>query len=145
MIEKFIDELVRVGMRSKNWVILDGRDSFYGQNDFKRVFGDRYIKVDLKGTAVNQAAGFALTGKIPIVLGAADMFLKALSEIKDNLSDSCLNVKLVGIGDSDILVHMKNISYMNIIEPKNEEEAKTTVLSMIEGYGPIYVGLSSNM
>ena len=135
----FFDELIKVGVRYKNWVVLDARDSFYGENDFKKVFGERYIEVDLKGICINQAVGLALTGKIPIVLGGAEMFLNSLKEIQDNLSGRGGGIKMVGIGDTKAKDHIEKSPYMNVIAPTNEADAKTAVLSMIEGYGPIYV------
>lgn len=132
--QTFSEEFLRLGTKFKNVVILDARKSTFGQMDYKKVFSDRYFDLDGGGdVAVGQAAGFALSEKIPVLMADAETYLRAVESIRNVVCEPSLNVKLIGVGEEEGDSVLKAISGLKVMEPEP--------LVMLEHYGPTYIHL----
>lgn len=138
----FSEELQRLGSKHKSLVLLDARRSSMGREGFLKVFSDRYVELDRCGEmGVGRAIGFALTEKLPILFADAESFLRGIEAIQDTMCKSSLNVKMIGIGDPEIVQVLRRIQGLEVFFPENFEEALEVLQALPEHYGPVYVHL----
>lgn len=118
------DELIRLAKKYPNLVVLVSIPAkAAGVEAFAQAFSDRYFTFGLgERNMVSAAAGFALRGKLPVLVGK-DLLNKALDQIQKDICLPNLNVKIVNLGKELIPDALKL-----------EKSASLEVL--IEGYGP---------
>ncbi len=126
-------ELLTLGKKYKNLVVLSAGSAGAGVcEDFERYFSDRYFSFGLaESNMVSAAAGFALMGKLPIVVGDSQLlFSEAFSQILNDVCAPNLNVKFVGIGDMSEGCEMGSFPNMKIdVESVGE---------VVSEYGPAF-------
>ena len=142
MIDLFSKKLIKMAPKFRSLTVLDARDSLTEKMNFLRAFSDRYLVLNFKGdTALGQAAGFVLTEKLPVLMAKASGFLNAIEIIQSILCEPNLNVKLVGVGDEQVVEIMRTIPGLKVMVPSTEEEVGKAVEAMLAHYGPTYLHL----
>ncbi len=125
-----INDLLKLAKKHKNIVVLTaGGDNMC--EDFAKYFPERFFNFgQMESTMCSAAAGFALTGKMPIVIGDLDeIFSRGHAQILDDICKPNLNVKFVGKGDGRIA---GGIDGMEIVEGG--------LCEMVERFGPMCIG-----
>lgn len=130
--------LIRLGKNIKNLVVLDtGAVKDPECEEFAKVFPDRYFCFGLaESNMISAAAGFAIAGKLPVILGNARFLLsRAFDEIYNDICMPNLNVKIVGLGDADVDKELvKILPNMTVMEGNLD-----MIDRMFENYGPAYL------
>ena len=136
MIEDFLKEWMTLGARLKNIVVLDARQSMVGKSDLRRVFSDRYFEMDPALILVlDEAKGFALTQKSPVVLIDSDVLASSLK----SLMGETLNLKIVGMGDKKVANLVREIPGWEVMMPQSEYELKQIIPKIESHFGPLYI------
>ncbi len=135
MTSTFREDLVLAGKKYSKIVFLYGQQC-PESSDFVQYFGERSFCLgtgwqNLMGVAV----GFVIGGKIPVVLLPAEAVLSSISQIRENICQPNLNVKIVVLGDEDRL----DVSIMELLP---NMRVCSSVNEMVEVYGPSYLRLS---
>ncbi|MBI5754236.1 hypothetical protein HZA40_03795 [Candidatus Peregrinibacteria bacterium] len=143
--------LLKLGKSFKNLVILDtGSMKNPVSEEFLKFFGERYFGFGLaESNMISAAAGFAIAGKTPIVLGSARFLLStAFDQIYNDICLPNLNVKIVGLGGGDVDLELARIlPNMKVMEDVGEhlhdvsdESFLTKKLEeLLMEYGPAYL------
>jgi len=120
-----MNDLLQLGKKYKNLVVLTaGADAHRACEEFAKYFPKRYFSFGLGfSNAVSVAAGFSLTGKMPLVVGNR-LFSRAYEQMLDDICIPNLNVKFVM---GEVFVDLPNLE-----EVSNLEEG-------FEAYGPKYM------
>jgi len=94
------NELLKLGKKYKNLVVLNvGADVHGVCDEFVKYFPDRYFGFGSGAcNLVSAAAGFALTGKLPLIVGDR-VFVAAFEQIRDDVCIPNLNVKFLVRGE----------------------------------------------
>ena len=156
--EAYGSTLLEIGT-NKRIVVLDADVSKATRSCyFSKKYPDRFFNVGIaEQNLVGVAAGFAITGKIPIASTFA-VFLtgKAFDQIRNTVANSNINVKLVGthagitVGEDgsshqaieDISL-MRTIPGMVVIVPADGNETINALKESVLNYtGPVYIRLS---
>jgi transketolase C-terminal domain/subunit len=89
-----MNDLLQLGKKYSNLVVLTaGADAHGACEEFAKYFPDRYFSFGLAfSNAVSVAAGFSLTGKMPLVVGNR-FFSRAYEQMQDDICIPNLNVK----------------------------------------------------
>lgn len=134
-----LNTLTKLARANKNIVLLNTEAvGFKDCEEFARVFPERTFSFGLaEGNMISVAAGFALAGKLPIVVGNARFLLeRAFEQIKNDICLPNLNVKIVALGENemarDLLKVLPNIRFF---EGDLEE--------IFDEYGPMYCRVSA--
>jgi transketolase len=93
-----INDLLKLGKKYKNLVVLSSGTGGSGIcEEFEKYFPDRYFSFGLgEGNMVSAAAGFALMGKIPVIVSDGMwIFSRAFDQIKTDVCEMNLNVKFI--------------------------------------------------
>lgn len=146
--------LLKLGKNFKNLVVLDtGSLKNPISEEFVKFFGERYFGFGLtESNMISAAAGFAITGKIPLVIGSARFLLStAFDQIYNDICLPNLNVKIVGLGDSDVdLELVKVLPNMRVMNSffadaedgdfvSNEGFMANKLNELLGEYGPAYL------
>lgn len=126
-------ELLTLGKKFKNMVVLSaGAAGGEMCEEFAKYFSDRYFNFGLaEANMVSAAAGFAVLGKMPLVVGDSGLlFTEAFSQILNDVCIPNLNVKFLGVGKMNDGFDLK-------IFP-NLKEMEQNVEDAVEEYGPIF-------
>lgn len=120
-----MNDLLQLGKKYGNLVVLSaGADAHNACEEFAKYFPDRYFSFGLGfSNVVSVAAGFSLTGKMPLVVGDR-LFSRAYEQMLDNVCIPNLNVKFV---TGEALGDMPNLEEVSNLEEGFEE------------YGPKYL------
>jgi transketolase len=118
-----------------------------GLGEFRKIFPERYFQMGImEQVTVGAAAGFATTGKIPVVCGIATFVSgRPFEMIRDDCGYMKQNVKLVGrngglnyadLGPThysiDDFAIMGIIPGMTIVAPQDPVEIRNAVAAIIE-------------
>ena len=154
----FSDTLVYLGKKNNNIVFVSCDTSLgSGGREFKNIFPQRHIEFGIQEqNAITQAAGLALSGKVPIIGAHAPFIvLKCVEQIRDDLCKTGANVTIVArdfglffstcgpthmiLEDFGILRTLPNIT---IIAPADGPEYRQALIAATEIEGPVYIRLS---
>jgi transketolase len=130
-----INELLKLAKKYKNIVVLSvgmGEDSMC--DEFRKFFPDRYFSFGLaEENVVSIAAGFALMGRLPIIIGrGGEIFSKAYSQLYNDVCSPNLNVKIVGISGEDIKL-------LGVLPNMKVLQGADLLAEMVLNYGPMYL------
>jgi transketolase C-terminal domain/subunit len=131
-------ELLKIGKKYKNSVVLSaGSSGAEVCEEFSKYFSDRYFNFGLAGgNMVSAASGFALMGKLPIVIGDGSLlFAEVFSQILNDVCIPNLNVKFVSVGEcfSEFEFIYERFPNFSIKDSKDDFER------MFLEYGPAYL------
>ena len=152
--------LVEAGKRNRDIIVFDAdlKDSTQSIQ-FEKAFPDRFIDVGIaEQNMVGMAAGFALSGKLPIIHSFATFIsLRACEQVRTTIAYPNLNVKFVvshaGIscGSAGTTHHstedigiMRSIPNITIIVPCDSNEVKQSLDAALQINGPVYIRLSAS-
>lgn len=150
--------LVELGKKDERIVFISCDTSLgTGADEFKNLFPQRHFDFGIaEQNAVNQAAGMAYEGKIPII-GAHVPFLsiKVLEQIRNNLCRTNLHVVLIArdfgfqaptSGPTHMIFEdlgiLRNIPNMTIIAPADGPEYREAVYAAYNYDKPVYIRMS---
>ena len=121
-----MEELLKLAKKHKNLVVL----SATGCEEFSKYFPERCFSFGwAEANMVSAAAGFALAGKMPVVIGNGRfLFSKAFDQIQNDICIPNLNVKIIGRGDERIVKGLKNMKVLSSVDFKE----------MALNYGPTW-------
>lgn len=140
MMDLFLQKWALSGARSKNVVVLDARKSLLKKTELMKIFSERYVELDPDlGIIVLQAAGFALTNKMPILLVEGETLVRALP----TLGKISFNLKIVGWGEGNVANLVKEIPGWEVSTPSDESELMQAIQKIDSHFGPFYVHLVS--
>jgi transketolase len=158
-LDSLADALCELAKSGRDIVVIDADASNANRTDrFAAEYPDRFIQVGIsEQDAVGIAAGLALDGKIPFVVGYAAYTLeRAIEQIRTLVCIQGLNVKIVGTHSGASMaesgpVHQcyedvalaRSLASMGVVVPCDNLEAQKAVLAVAETSGPFYVRLSS--
>ncbi len=143
--------LLKLGKNFKNLVVLDtGSVRNSVSEEFIKFFGERYFGFGLaESNMISAAAGFAIAGKTPIVLGTARFLLStAFDQVYNDICLPNLNVKIIGLGDGEVDMELvKVLPNMKVVEGggrvAGEVEDLEFLVEKLEQllleYGPAYL------
>jgi transketolase len=151
-----LSELVESG---RDIVVIDADASNANRTErFAGKFPERFIQVGIsEQDAIGVAAGLALDGKIPFVVGyAAYSLLRAIEQIRTLVCIQGLNVKIVGTHAGGSMseagpVHQcyedislaRSLAGISVVAPCDNLETQKAIRAVAETAGPFYVRLSS--
>ncbi len=148
-LDVFARLIAEIGMKYRNVVLLDAEGGLtYRSRFFSTQFPQRsYFFGNCYSTMVGVAAGMAVMGKIPFVVGRADILLtRAYEEIEKLVCRPGLNVKFVAVksreNDFDDISLAKTFSGMDLIVSESCEDFIARFNSLVLDFGPCYVGVS---
>lgn len=101
--------------------------------EFARFFPERSFSFGLaEANMISAAAGFALAGKLPVVVGNAEFLLeRAFEQIKNDICLPNLNVKMMAFGHSEMAIALlKLLPNIILVEGGLQE--------IFDQYGPMY-------
>ena len=106
--DSVLDELYPYFEKDGNYILLICDMGFGKVDKLKEFYGKRVINCGIMEQAtVGIAAGMALGGKKPIVYSIASFLVfRALEQIRNDIVQRCLNVKLIGNGSGDFFKDM---------------------------------------
>ena len=114
-----------------------------GISSFVSQFAERSFQFGLAEQAmVSASAGFAVTGKMPFVVGLSTFIAgRSYEQIRNTVCEQNLNVKFLGFADDfeEDVALMKELPGIKVFEPKNQEEAAKILEEMVMEYGPAYM------
>lgn len=140
--------LLKLGKNFKNLVVLDtGSVRNQVSEEFVKFFGERYFGFGLaESNMISAAAGFAIAGKTPIVLGTARFLLStAFDQVYNDICLPNLNVKIIGLGDGEIDMELvKVLPNMKVVEGGVGSNLDLNFLvekleQLLMEYGPAYL------
>lgn len=122
-----MDELINLAKKYSNLVLLSSLSAQDSEcDDFEKFFSDRFFTFGMAERAmITAAAGFALRGKLPVVVGRG-ILTKAKDQIEKDLCAPNLNVKIIDLegGSCEGLEKFKRLE------------------ELLGGYGPAFLELS---
>jgi transketolase len=151
--------LVEAGKADKNIVVLDAdlKDSTQSIQ-FEKAYPDRFFDFGVaEQNMVGAAAGFAISGKIPIVHSFATFIsLRACEQVRTTIAYPNLNVKFVvshgGIscGSAGTTHHsiediaiLRSIPNMTVFVPCDSNEMKQAFNEALKINGPVYIRMTA--
>ena len=148
MIDTFGEILVELGKKYKNLLVFGvGNAKEIGVNKFAEIFNERYFNLGQGvSNAVCTACGTSVCGKIPMIVGFADVLVgKAFGQIKNNICEQNLNVKIVAIsGTPQDLNLFSNLENLKTFEFQNPEEMKKILECLLLEYGPSLLSIKKS-
>lgn len=146
--------LIELGKVNENVLVFDS-DLSRGTrtNWFEEHFPDRFFNVGIaEQNMMGIAAGISMTGKIPFVTTYAIFIGRAYDQIRQSISFSKANVKIVAThcgfsaafdggshqGLEDIAI-MRVLPDMTILSPADYNEVKQALYAAAEFHGPVYI------
>lgn len=153
----FTETLMKLGGKYKNFVVLNANvGAPLGIQSFEKAFPERYFSFGNANRAmVAASAGFVVRGKIPFLCSyALPATGRSWEEIRNYLSNTPLNVKIVGLSAGllngpegatnqalEDVALMRAIPGMKVVCPADGEEARKAIEVMMLDYGPTYLRL----
>ncbi|MFA5842873.1 MAG: hypothetical protein WC882_04385 [Candidatus Gracilibacteria bacterium] len=142
LVEGFYDELFMLSAKHRSLVALtvnEGDRRF--ANRIQRILGDRHVALDLGGShAIAMATGYALAGKIPLLVGSAHaIFERGFPSLHELVIQPGLNIKMIGVSDSKEFLpagFLKNFPTISFFMPHTYDETRSMVGSMMNRHGP---------
>ena len=156
--EVFRDTLYELGKNNKNIVFISCDTSLgCGADKFKEAFPDRHFEFGIQEqNAITEAAGMALSGKIPFIgAHASFIVLRTIEQIRDDLCKTKLNAIIVGrdfglqlsmCGPTHMILEdvglLRTIPNLRIIGPCDGPELRLSMMAACELDGPVYIRMS---
>lgn len=152
------DVLIKLAKKYKNLIVLHADFIVkLGLKNFASAFPDRIFNFGLgEENMVGAAVGFAVRGKIPVVVGYANFVGKAWEQIRSSVCYPNLNIKFlavnagisagedgVGYQVTEDIALMRAIPNMKIVSPADYYEAASAIEKSVDEFGPVYVRLAS--
>lgn len=153
----FVDTLVKLGGKYKNFVVLNTNvKTPLGLQSFEQTFPERSFSFgNAHKSMVAAAAGFVVRGKIPFLCSyALPATGRAWDDIRNSLSNTPLNVKIVGLNAGllngpegstnqslEDVALMRSIPGMKVVCPADSQQARKAIEVMMLDYGPTYLRL----
>jgi len=149
----FAEALLEVG-RNNPKVVTIAADSQSRYGEFVKEFPERSFNVGIaEQTMVGVAAGFALSGYIPVVTSYANFLtFRAIEQIRVDVATESLNVKMVGtdtgfssqwLGFTHLaledLAAISALPNITIIDPADATETFEATKAMFDYDGPVYM------
>ena len=120
---------------------------------FAMRFPNRFIQLGIsEQDAMSTAAGLAISGKVPVVVGFSMFLLRAWEQIRNTISRDCLNVKIIGThsGLSDHwdgsshqcledIALMRVLPNFTVVCPADAVSMRKLLFQIIELDGPAYM------
>lgn len=145
--------LLKLGKSFKNLVILDtGSVKNPISDEFLKFFGERYFGFGIaESNMISAAAGFAVAGKTPVILGSARFLLStAFDQVYHDICVPNLNVKIVGLGDGEVDMELVRVlPNMKVVDCGVEENGTGKINDenflaeklneLLMDYGPAYL------
>ncbi|MDD1775783.1 MAG: hypothetical protein LUP94_00340 [Candidatus Methanomethylicus sp.] len=152
----FGETLLRLGDQYHNLVVLTA-DVAKPTNvyAFSQRHPDRFFNVGIsEQDMVGIAAGFSLSGNIPVIAAFAPFLMRAWEQIRSTIARVSLNVKIVGThaglsaseeGSShqslEDVALMRVLPHMTVVVPGDKQEIREATEALIEMSGPTYLRL----
>lgn len=116
-------------------------------------FPERFIQLGIsEQDAASTAAGLAVSGKIPVIVGFSMFLLRAWEQVRNTISRDCLNVKIIGThsGLSDHwdgsshqcledIALMRVLPNFTVVCPADAISMRKLLFQIIEINGPAYM------
>lgn len=142
VLDGFYDELFMLSAKHRSLVVLtvnEGDRRF--ANRIQRILGDRHVALDLGGNhAIAMATGYALAGKIPLLIGPAyGIFERGFLSFRELVVQPGLNIKIVGVADLKDFSSTgfsKNFPTVSFLTPHTYDETRSMLASMMNRHGP---------
>lgn len=155
--EAYGNELVELGRKNKNVVVLDADLSKATKTEgFKKAFPDRFFDMGIaEADMIGTAAGLATCGKIPFTSSFAVFAVgRAYDQIRNSIAYPKLNVKIaathagITVGEDgathqaiEDIALTRVMPNMTVICPCDEFETKWAINKAAEIDGPVYIRL----
>lgn len=156
--EVFGDTLLELGKINTNVVFISVDTSLgTGASKFKEAFPNRHIEFGIQEqNAMSEAAGLALSGKIPFIAGHVPFItIRCLEQIRDDLCMTKVNVNVVGrdfgfqlsaLGPTHTVFEdvgiLRTLPNMTIISPADGPEYREAILAVSKIEAPTYIRMS---
>lgn len=142
--DAFSQSFTELARTNKNVMLLDCDMGLYGLKNFEKDFPDQFIQCGvMEQTTINLAAGLAMQGKFPFVLGIGSFLTsRAYEQLKVNIGGHNLPVTIVGVGPGmsfgyDGTTHhgihdiglMRTIPEFEIINPSDPDTIQEWILN----------------
>ena len=148
--------LVDAGEAFRNLIVIDvdvarsTRTVYFAER-----YPNRFIQLGIsEQDAIGTAAGFAISGKIPVLAGFSMFLLRGWEQIRNTIARDNLNVKIVGThsGLSDYLdgsshqclediALMRVLPNMMVVSPSDIVSTRSLLYQILESQGPVYFRL----
>ncbi len=157
--EAFGRALLDLGARNDKVVVLDAdvadstRTAFFAEQ-----FPERFVSVGVsEQDLVGMAAGFAISGWLPVASTISIFLLRAWEQIRNTVARDRLNVKFVathaGLSDfpdgsshqsvEDIAL-MRTVPNMSVVVPADATATRSLLLQAAETSGPFYIRIGTD-
>ena len=147
--------LVELGAKNSN-VLYISCDSSLGASggEFNKRFPERHFEFGIaEQNAMGEAAGFAVSGKIPFIAAYVPFItFRCFEQIRDDVCKTNLNVNIMGnncgfsvsaLGPTHVILEdvaiMRSIPNITIISPCDGLEYYQAVFAAAETEGPVYI------
>lgn len=151
----FSDALVELGTKNPD-VLYISCDSSLGASgaEFNKRFPERHFEFGIQEqNAMGEAAGFAISGKIPFIAAYVPFItFRCFEQIRDDICKTNLNVNIMGnncgfsvsaLGPTHVILEdvsiMRSLPNMTIISPCDGPEYYQAVFAAAEHEGPVYI------
>jgi transketolase len=149
------DALIELGSKNKN-VLYISCDSSLGASggEFHKKFPQRHFEFGIaEQNAMGEAAGFAISGKIPFIAAYVPFItFRCFEQVRDDVCKTNLNVNIMGnncgfsvseLGPTHVILEdvsiMRSIPNMTIISPADGIEYRNAVFAAADIAGPVYI------
>lgn len=151
----FAEALVELGRKNEKIVFISCDSSLgAGGGLFRQSFPERHLEFGIQEqNAMGEAAGMAISGKIPYIAGYVPFVaFRCFEQIRDDICKTALNVNVVGnncglsvssLGPTHVVVEdigvISSLPNITIISPCDGPEYHEAVISASEIDGPVYL------
>jgi transketolase len=149
------DALIELGSKNKN-VLYISCDSSLGASggEFHKKFPQRHFEFGIQEqNAMGEAAGFAISGKIPFIAAYVPFItFRCFEQVRDDVCKTNLNVNIMGnncgfsvseLGPTHVILEdvsiMRSIPNMTIISPADGIEYRNAIFAAADISGPVYI------
>lgn len=149
------DALIELGSKNKN-VLYISCDSSLGASggEFHKKFPQRHFEFGIQEqNAMGEAAGFAISGKIPFIAAYVPFItFRCFEQVRDDVCKTNLNVNIMGnncgfsvseLGPTHVILEdvsiMRSIPNMTIISPADGIEYRNAIFAAADIAGPVYI------
>ena len=131
MNEVFENELMKCSQKHRNLVLMCHGELGDVKSLSKYFFGKFFNFGIGEQNFVSAAAGFVVRGKMPLLLIPANALSRVYEQLKNDICEANLNVKIVVFGEMDdaTLSFLEVMPNMNVVSDSIEE--------MLGNYGPV--------
>jgi len=151
----FSEALVELGVKNRD-VLYISCDSSLGASgaEFNKKFPERHFEFGIQEqNAMGEAAGFAISGKIPFIAAYVPFItFRCFEQVRDDVCKTNLNVNIMGnncgfsvsaLGPTHVILEdvsiMRSLPNMTIISPCDGPEYYQSVFAAAEIEGPVYI------